>query len=106
MDQQMLDEYVHLANEKIKERVRYGLREEVAETRSIVFEWSNGGAHWWHWYDSKKRGEKVTLDANQIMLPYRPRKLMREAQKHFMVLPLYSDSFEYVWLGERAENVG
>jgi hypothetical protein len=82
-------------NELIDERRFYGVREELAESDSTVIVWSNAARDWFIDYarGKIKAGERVKLDANEVLAPFSPVRI--ERLKPFLKpLPLYMLSFE------------
>ena len=91
------------AVQKVLARKSYGMREEVAKYPGIVIIWSNSSADWYTRYDMCKKGEKLTLDANQVLL-YTNRKTANEWCKTLPPLPLFGSSFEAAWLGKNKKE--
>jgi hypothetical protein len=82
-------------NELIDQRRFYGVREELAESDSTVITWSNAARDWFIDYarGKIKAGERVKLDANEVLAPFSPVRI--ERLKPFLKpLPLYMLSFE------------
>jgi len=93
-----LEAFVYISQE-IGKRTRYGLREETCERPvCTMMGWSNGNADW-YMMGSRRMGDKVTLDANMIMVPY-PRSLVENIKEALPPLPLYFCSFEAKQRGE------
>jgi hypothetical protein len=83
--------------DKIKTLRNYGVRTELAKEKSYKAGWSNGSAKWWVYPSfAYEKGKQVDLDANELLIPS---KWRRVAQRLFesnsiIALPLYSNSFE------------
>jgi hypothetical protein len=85
---------------RILKRTQYGEREETAETDGIVLFWNNGSKRW-HTENLVKKGTKIKLDANEILLPLYKGETVMDVWNvigNFAVLPLYKYSFESRYL--------
>lgn len=98
------EEYIEEANKIIRTLTKYGVREETHPTWVRKFAWSNASASWWTWYYAYPPNKPITLDANEFVLPNIPNKVARKLCDHFDALPLFRNSFEYVWKKKEAEN--
>jgi len=125
-----LEEAVALARSRIFDRIKYGVREEIAVEPSWKATWSNTSG-WWveqpdrlntstKWFKAlspekqeglkalykDKRiglGDVVKLDANEILVPSKyASKLKKWFEQEAPPLPLYSGSFEATKLGKEA----
>jgi hypothetical protein len=81
-------------NYRISQRTSYGLREEVAPSPGVIIVWSNSSADWYATRPVRK-GERLTLDANQVFVPY-PRRRVEAVLHKLEPLPLYKYSYEAV----------
>lgn len=79
----------------IAKRTRYGLREETVTAPSYRMSWSNGAQSWLieRAYGVRQPGEIATLDANEILAPYRAGTLERVIP-FLNELPLFKFSLE------------
>ena len=82
-----------LANEKISNLTRYGVRSELAEGDGIHISWSNGSKDWYGGNQKILKGTEMQLDANETFLPISPTRFER-IKACFDVLPLYAFSTE------------
>lgn len=82
-------------NELIDQRRYYGVREELAESDSTVIAWSNATRDWIVEVarGKIKVGERVKLDANEVLVPFSPARIER-VKPFLKPLPLYMLSFE------------
>ena len=92
-------EICKLANEKIARRLSYGIREELVDDDGIRLSWSNGAKAWFSSGNKIKKGEVVSMDANEMFLPISPARLGR-INECLGTLPLYFGSFEAQESGE------
>lgn len=92
-------------NNRIAKLRMYGLRSEVVEKPSYKLVWSNAAKSWYPAYALGvfQPGDKVTLDANEFLAPYRRDVLTRVVPK-LDYLPLYKMSFEAKLRGEYATD--
>jgi len=96
------EQNLKLANDLIEGRQSYGLREELSKGTTTKIFWTNGSAQWY--IDrTHKQGDIVTLDANEIVLPFSERATERII-KYLIALPLYKLSFEAQQRGHAPEN--
>lgn len=81
-------------NYRISLRTAYGVRKGKADAPGTVIVWSNASSDW---YDSRvvRKGELLTLDANQVFVPY-PRRRVSAALHRLDPLPLYRYSYESI----------
>jgi len=83
-------------NEKISERRTYGIRTVEIPEEHTILSWSNGAESWnvtgWQ-TNNKEAGDKVELDANQIIVPY-SQDVVYEFIEYLRPLPLYKYSTE------------
>ena len=100
-DSEIIDEL----NSRIAKLRMYGLRQEIVEKPSYMLSWSNAAKSWYpaYAYGVFQPGDKVTLDANQFLSPYRRDVLTRVILK-LDYLPLYKLSFEAKLRGEYATD--
>lgn len=98
-------EVVAELNNRIAKLSMYGIRQEIVQQPSYLLSWSNGAKAWYvaYGYGVMQPGEKVPLDANQFLAPYRKAILDRIIDK-LDYLPLYKMSFEAKTRGEYATN--
>jgi len=98
-DEQVIEEL----NNTIAKLRMYGLRDIVVEAPSYKLVWSNAAKAWYVAYADGvfQPGDKVTLDANEFLAPYRKDVLTRVVPK-LDYLPLYKMSFEAKLRGEYA----
>ncbi len=82
-------------NELIDERRFYGVREEMAEVDSTVIIWSNEARNWFveRARGRIKAGERVKLDANEVLVPFSPVRIERVIG-FLKPPPLYMLSYE------------
>ena len=80
-------------NTLISQRTSYGRRTEIASKASHVLVWSNASSDWYVLFYTVKRGESVSLDANELLVPYGKAQIRRIIPL-LMPLPLASYSFE------------
>ena len=87
-------------NEQIKKLTSYGIRQaEIPKSHPnlTILNWSNGSVSWYtHHSDNTKhlkKGDIISLDANQLAVPYKREKVL-SILKHLDNLPLYKNSFE------------
>lgn len=88
------------ANERISKRTQYGVREYAAETDGIVLYWNNASERW-HTENLVKKGTRIKLDSNEILLPLYKGETVTDVANvihNFAVLPLYKYSFESRYL--------
>ncbi len=94
-----IQEIRDVANTMINRLLTLGTRKETATVRSRRVSWSNHQEQWSvHGGPTVKKGEVVTLDANEILLPFAMVKAIDEASFGFYEHPLFFNSFE---AGER-----
>lgn len=92
-------------NYRISQRTSYGLREETAHDPGVVIVWSNASAEWYAARPVRK-GERLTLDANQVFVPY-PKRRVKAVLHKLEHLPLYRYSYESVKRKKKeAERLG
>lgn len=111
--------YINEINKISKERTSYGIREEITDKKSFILSWSNANKAWYPYgktqenvkggkeiYSYKaKKGMKIKLDSNQILVPIEDDKdldKLGHAASCSSTYPLYKLSFEAVW--ERKET--
>ena len=93
-------------NSLISQRVRYGMRTEIAGSRGYCIYWSNGSASWYCGGMINKKNEIMNLDANVVFAPLmtgEKKKDILEVLPSLKQLPLYGNSFECVWGGKTPE---
>lgn len=84
-----------IANTKISQRTELGERNEIALIPSHTLVWSNRSGSWSVGHSRIPKGTRVTLDANQVLVPGTTRQLRGLASSGQLdSLPLYSNSFE------------
>lgn len=89
----MREAYNH-AVAQVLARTEYGIRTETALANGSVINWSNSSRTWNRViYKKVKRGEQVTLDANEVIVYALPREVDRLAT-HLPALPLDAFSHE------------
>jgi len=81
------------ANNTITKLTHYGLRKETAPSNGVLLSWSNGARKWTVTRSEVKKGEILSLDANEVFLPVDKRTAER-IQLCLSELPLYRNSFE------------
>lgn len=81
------------ADDKIKKRTYYGMRREKADKPSVTLSWSNGSRSWSVSSRRIEAGEEVTIDANEILVPFSPTRMNR-VLPCVIDLPLYFASTE------------
>ena len=81
------------ATAKALARTQYGTRVEVARQAGWRVGWSNNLRSWGRFFRAVKRGDRVTLDANEILL-YGPARYVDGLAKRLPYLPLYQYSTE------------
>jgi hypothetical protein len=86
-------EAVVLANEKISNLTRYGVRNEIAENDGVEISWSNGSKNWFSGNRKIQKGTEMRLDANETFLPISPMRFER-IKACLDELPLYAFSTE------------
>jgi hypothetical protein len=92
-------------NYRISQRTRYGLREEIADAPGVVITWSNGSSSWYVEHAVRK-GVQMTLDANNVFVPY-PRLLVEAVLHKLEPLPLGKNAFEAIAKKKKAaERLG
>jgi len=98
-------EVIEELNNRIAKLRMYGTRDEITEKPSYMLSWSNAAKAWYpaYAYGVFQPGDKVTLDANQFLAPYRKDVLTRVIPK-LDYLPLYKMSFEAKIRGEYATD--
>lgn len=94
-----------------KERTSYGIREEIADKKSIILAWSNASKAWYPYEKTQeniktgkkessyiaKKDMKIKLDANQILVPdNKDLDRLGHATSCANPLPLYAVSFEAI----------
>jgi hypothetical protein len=112
---QLVDEdtqgYINEINKISKDRTSYGIREEIADKKSILLSWSDASKAWYPYTKIQeniktgkkedsyivKKDMKVKLDANQILVPdNKDLDRLGHATSCSNPLPLYKLSFEAV----------
>ncbi len=103
--------YINEINNISKDRTSYGIREDVADKKSVLLSWSDASKAWYPYSKiseniktSKKEDSyiikkdmKVKLDANQILVPdNKDIDKLGHAASCSNPLPLYSLSFEAI----------
>lgn len=84
---------IETADEMIKKRTYYGMRTERASKPSVILTWSNGGRQWLVSRNRIEQGTDISLDANEILVPFSPVRMDR-VQPCVIDLPLYFGSLE------------
>ena len=104
--------YINEINNISKERTSYGQREEITDKKSVILAWSNASKAWYPYAKTQedikskskdiysyvaKKGMKVQLDANQILVPdNKDLERLGHATSCANPLPLYGISFEAI----------
>ncbi len=103
--------YINEINKISKERTSYGIREEIADTKSILLAWSNASKAWYPYPKTQeniktgkeeyshivKKDMKLKLDANQILVPNnKDLDRLGHATSCANPFPLYAISFEAI----------
>lgn len=100
-----LDGIINVINSEIDTRRTYGHREEVIPKGQSgrLLSWSNGSASWWMYGNVRKGPSVVKLDANIILITYKPggwpkelasTRVLDNFLEFLKPLPLYSGSTE------------
>lgn len=85
---------VQTINNQIRQRTKYGTRQEVVERApGYVLTWSNGSAAWYTSW-ARKRGETATLDANEVLVQGVKKADLEAILRWLEPLPLYAYSYE------------
>ena len=83
-------------NNDIAKRITYGIREQIAHNRGYIISWTNAQRKWNISYYQTKKNEIINLDANQIFVEARKNDIIEVLDK-LDELPLYKNSFEYLY---------
>ncbi len=81
-----------IINEEVLKRTHYGMREELVEVPSTRLIWANSAESWLS-VGNVRKGEIITLDANEAIVPLREKEVERVLSRA-EYLPLYQYSFE------------
>jgi len=85
-------------NKLIAERTHYGVRIVTMIKPATIMCWSNGSANWYTYHPDSishiKKGEEISLDANQIIVPFKRNEVLKIIEDVDQ-LPLYANSFEF-----------
>ncbi len=100
MDEDRVQALLDSLNAHIATMTRYGSYKMVAPKRGYRLIWSNARRRWYIGGDSHAKGATIYMDANVIFTTARLKDLKLVVDR-LDPLPLYSNSFESVWLGKK-----
>lgn len=91
----MTYETLEQVNARIREMTRYGVNEIITSSRCYCIIWSNASKCWYVTYYAYSKGQKISVDANQLLVKQTKKQIQTWIDtKALNDLPLYSNSFE------------
>lgn len=101
----MLFQAYSKAFDSTQKLIEYGRRDETVPMKAYAATWSNNSAEWWVHSGFVPRNTKVTLDANQILIPAMNSRLAKLIARYLPPLPLYGNSYEVMSQPDSEESL-